>query len=441
MGDVLHARDTELAVIGVAMDSAEAARQVADLPEDMFSAPQTQAAHRAVKRMCSAGQMIDLITLSAETAKESANPEPMLLDALQKGGGLPSFLPQWTAILDNARRRRKLATMASELLKNVADPSEDPAVLAEKATAAMQVERADKGSMDMQSATLEFLTSLSEQRSSCATGIADLDRLTGGFRGGKMIVLGARPGVGKTALALHMALHVARHTGTVLIVSLEMDETEITARLCAAESGVDVQTLESGKLSAEEWLRVTPAAAEISQLPIRITTTASTPLQVRREAHRIKAEHGLTMVVVDYIQLMRSDGKRSSRYEEVSEISRELKLMAMDLGVPVLALTQFNRESEAGKNGQAHKRPPRMAEAKDSGSIEQDANMFIVQYAPGEPGSDPRDQQAATMCRGFGHEWQQLIIEKNRQGRTGVIDVAFDKPHMRFVSLKMEDYG
>jgi replicative DNA helicase len=250
-----------------------------------------------------------------------------------------------------------------------------------------------------------------------------------------MIVLGARPGVGKTALALHMAMHVARHTGPVLIVSLEMDDVEITARMVAAESGIDVQLLESGTLSIEDWQQVTPAAAAVSNLPVYITTSASTPMQVRREAHKIQAEHGLAMVVVDYIQLMRTDGKRSSRYEEVSEISRELKLMAMDLGVPFLCLTQFNRDSEAGKNGQAQKRPPKMAEAKDSGSIEQDANLFVVQYAPGSPGDDPRDREAATMCQGFGHEWQQLIVEKNRQGRTGIIDVGFDKAHMRFVNL------
>lgn len=441
MGNILHAQDTELAVIGIAMDSADGARQVADLPDDMFSTPGTQAAHRAIRRMVSAEQQIDLITLSAETAKEAPSPEEMLLAALQAGGGMPSFLPQWTAILDDRRKRRALSGMASKVLKSVIDPAQDPQTLTEMATGWMQVSKTESGAISMQEASVQLLNSLTEERKACTTGISDLDRLTGGFRGGKLIVLGARPGVGKTALALHIATHVSRHTGPVLIVSLEMDETEITARLVATESGVDVQKLESGKLTAEDWMLVTPAAAEIATLPIRITTGASTPMQVRREAYRMKEAHGLSMVVVDYIQLMRCDGKRASRYEEVSEISRELKLLAMDLGVPVMALTQFNRDSEAGKNGQAQKRPPRMAEAKDSGSIEQDANMFIVQFAPGQPGDDPRDQQAATMCRGFGHEWQQLIIEKNRQGRTGVIDVGFDKPHMRFVNLAMEDYG
>lgn len=438
MSEALHAYQTELAVLGVAMSSAEGARKVADLPDDMLSHPIAVAAHKAIRRLLSAGCEVDLITLCEETGKDHPEPEQYLMQALAAGNGLPSFLPQWVTILDDKRRRRALVDMASAMLKDAVDPAKDPRGLAEQASAAVRVQEAEEGAVDMTTAAHEFLDSLSDRRAACSTGIADLDRLTGGFRGGKLVVLGARPGVGKTALALHIATHVARHTGPVLIVSLEMDEVEITSRLVAAESGMDVQVLESGKLDADDWVRVAPAASEISKLPVRITTSAATPMQVRREAHRVREAQGLAMVMVDYIQLMRCDGKRSSRYEEVSEISRELKLLAMDLGVPVLALTQFNRESEGGRNGLSQKRPPRMAEAKDSGSIEQDANLFIVQYAPGEPGSDPRDQQAATMCRGFGHEWQQLIVEKNRQGRTGVIDVGFDKPHMRFINLKME---
>ena len=138
---------------------------------------------------------------------------------------------------------------------------------------------------------------------------------------------------------------------------------------------------------------------------------------------------------MDYLQLVRADAKHSSRYEEVSEISRELKLMAMDLGVPVIALTQFNRMSEGG-NG-TKKRAPTMAEAKDSGSIEQDANIFIVQYAPDDPVDDHYAKQAMQICEAKGWEWQQLIVEKNRQGRTGRINVGFDKAHMRFQNLML----
>ena len=438
MGEALHAYRTELAVLGVAMSSRDGARKVADLPDDMMSHPTARAALAAIRGLLSAGHEVDLLTLCAEVSKTIPAPEEYLVQALAEGNGLPSYLPQWVAILDDKRRRRALADMATSLLKEVTNPASDPRTLAEQACAATRVEERETGAVTMVEATNLLFDSLTDKREACTTGIADLDRLTGGLRGGKLVIIGARPGVGKTALALHIATHVARHTGPVLIISLEMDATEITARLYAAESMTDVQVLESGKLEPEDWSRVTAAASEMSKLPIRITTACATPLQVRREAHRIREQEGLAMIVVDYLQLMRCDGKRSSRYEEVSEISRELKLLAMDLGVPVLALTQFNRASEAGQAGQARKRPPTMAEAKDSGSIEQDANLFIVQYAPGEPGEDPRSRAAYEMCRGFGHEWQQLRIEKNRQGRTGIIDVGFDKAHMRFVNLKLE---
>ena len=150
MGNILHAQDTELAVIGIAMDSADGARQVADLPDDMFSTPGTQAAHRAIRRMVSAGQQIDLITLSAETAKEAPSPEEMLLAALQAGGGMPSFLPQWTAILDDRRKRRALSGMASKVLKAVIDPAQDPQTLTEMATGWMQVTKTESGAICMQ---------------------------------------------------------------------------------------------------------------------------------------------------------------------------------------------------------------------------------------------------------------------------------------------------
>lgn len=207
------------------------------------------------------------------------------------------------------------------------------------------------------------------------------------------------------------------------------------ARLYASECGVDVQEIESGNLSDASLEAVTTAAPDIAALPLRLSTRCTTPMQIRREAQRMREKEGLQLIVVDYLQLVRSDGKHGSRYEEVSEISRELKLLAMDLGVPVIALSQFNRSSEAGKNGQASKRAPTMAEAKDSGSIEQDANIFVVQWAPDKPGDDPYAQQAVQLCDSKGWEWQQLIVEKNRQGRTGKINIGFDKGRMTFHSF------
>ena len=433
--NVLQNRDAEVALIGTALNSQDCARKIADLPGDMFSHPDTIAAHKAVQRLLSRREKVDLITLEAESSKE-AETAVMLVNAMQ-AGYMTSMFGQWLSLLDDARKRRAIITTANEAMQAARDPGEKPEKAAAMLSSAGKVAETKSGSIDMTEALAMLLNTFGDQRKACQTGIAGFDRLTGGVRGGKLIVIGARPGVGKTALALSMGKHVARHTGAVLVVSLEMSEEEIMARLYASESGVDVQELESGKLSDESYATLATCGPLIAALPMRIATRCTTPLQIRREAVRMQENGGLSLVIVDYLQLVRSDGKHSSRYEEVSEISRELKLMAMDLGVPVIALTQFNRSSEAGKNGQASRRAPTMAEAKDSGSIEQDANIFIVQYAPENAGDDPYAQQALQICESQGWEWQQLIVEKNRQGRTGKINIGFDKGHMTFQNLDL----
>ena len=431
--NVLQNRDVEVALIGASLNSRECARKVAELPGDMFSHPDTQAAQKAVQRLLKAKSSIDLITLYAETEKEY--PEPSMLVGAMAAGGLTSMFDQWVAIADDARRRRAILTTAQEVLQAVQSPAEDPVKLASQLAVGSKVVESEAKSIGMAEALAKMLETIGDKRKACQTGISGFDYLTGGIRGGKLIIIGARPGIGKTALALDIGKHVAAHTGGVLVVSLEMSEEEIMARLYANESGVDVQELESGKLSDEAYATLAECGPRISQLPIRISTRCTTPMQIRQEAVRMQENGGLELVIVDYLQLVRADAKHSSRYEEVSEISRELKLMAMDLGVPVIALTQFNRMSEGG-NG-TKKRAPTMAEAKDSGSIEQDANIFLVQYAPDDPGNDPYAKQAMQICNAQGWEWQQLIVEKNRQGRTGRINVGFDKAHMRFQNLML----
>ena len=434
--NVLQNRDAEVALIGTAFHSRECASKLAELPGDIFSQPETQAAHKAIQRALSKGAAVELISLCMEADKECSTASAMLIKA-NVDGIMTSMWGQWLAILDDCRRRRAITATAQSVLQAINDPGESPEKLSAQLAEGAKVVETKQGSIDLTEALARLLETFGESRKSCQTGISGFDRLTGGIRGGKLIVIGARPGVGKTALALAMGKHVARHTGGVLVVSLEMSEEEITARLYASESGVDVQELESGKLSEASYATLSTCGPLLAALPMRIATRCTTPMQIRREAMRMQENGGLSLVIVDYLQLVRSDGKHSSRYEEVSEISRELKLMAMDLGEPVIALTQFNRSSEAGKNGQASKRAPTMAEAKDSGSIEQDANIFIVQYAPESPGNDPYAQQAMQICESQGWEWQQLIVEKNRQGRTGKINIGFDKAHMTFQNLDL----
>lgn len=428
--------DAELSLLGTAMNSAECARDLADLPADFFTAADLQAAHRAVQRLVARGEQIDLLTLDAEISREDT-PCPVVLVQAMQAGDKPSFFGQWRALLDDLRQRRAIFMAAQEAMSKAQDPSCSPEALMASLADGAKVADTSPATVDMAQAMAMLFDTFSATDKGCYTGIAEIDSLIGGFRGGKLVILGARPGVGKTALALSIARHVASHTGRVLMVSLEMGAEEIAARLFAAESGVDVSELDTGRPSETTLAGVGRYTPLVTALPIKIADRACTPMQIRREAQRMQEREGLSLVVVDYIQLMRPDKSHGSRYEDVSDISRELKLLAMDLGVPVLALTQFNRESEAGKNGQRVKRAPSMAEAKDSGSIEQDANVFLIQWEPDAPGEDPGARQVAEICRAQGWAHQQIIIAKNRQGRTGVCNIGFDKPHMTFHSFDL----
>ena len=435
--DVMQNIDAERAILGLAMQDSACAQAVAAMEEDLWTDSAHRAVQRAIRRMVQRGDKIDLVSLCAECACDVQEPEAMLMDCLSRGIS-PVMLAQYESILQGCKRRRNLAAVSQEIAALCADPSADPDALAQRAASELTQGAMDCRAIDMPGALMQFVDAIDNAKTGRVyTGLAALDRLTGGLRGGKMVVLGARPGVGKTALALQMAVHAARHTGPVLLVSLEMDAAEIVSRMVAAESGVDLQALEAGELTDEQAKRASACYPAISALPIRMAQNTSTPMQVRREAMAMKHSGGLCMVVIDYLQLMRSDEKMKSRYEEVTAISREIKLLAMDLHVPILALSQFNRQSEGGYGKK--KSMPTMAEAKDSGAIEQDANLFLVQYAPEEPAEEGPDWQAYHMCKANGWEWQVLKVEKNRQGRTGAIPMAFDKARMNFKTIDTKE--
>ena len=435
--DVMQNLDAERAILGLAMQDSACAQAVAAMEEGLWTDSAHRAVQRAIRRMVQRGDKIDLVSLCAECACDVQEPEAMLIDCASRGIS-PVMLPQYESILQGCKRRRNLSAVSQEIAALCADPSADPDALAQHAASQLTQGAADCRAIDMTGALMQFVDAIDNAKTGRVyTGLAALDRLTGGLRGGKMVVLGARPGVGKTALALQMAVHAARHTGPVLLVSLEMDAAEIVSRMVAAESGVDLQALEAGELTDEQARRASACYPAISALPIRMAQNTSTPMQVRREAMAMKHSGGLSMVVSDYLQLMRSDEKMKSRYEEVTAISREIKLLAMDLHVPILALSQFNRQSEGGYGKK--KSMPTMAEAKDSGAIEQDANLFLVQYAPEEPAEEGPDWQAYHMCKANGWEWQVLKVEKNRQGRTGAIPMAFDKARMNFKTIDTKE--
>jgi replicative DNA helicase len=254
--------------------------------------------------------------------------------------------------------------------------------------------------------------------SGIASGFADLDDITWGFEPGQLIILAGRPSMGKTALALNIAEHVSIHQKVpLLFVSLEMGHMEIADRLLSSRSGIDGHTLRTGRGVSHEQLRaLSKAFQELGQGQILIDDTPSrNMLQIAANARRLRHRKNIGLVLVDYIQLIDSEDARDSRQEQIAKISRQLKALARELPVPVIALSQLNRAVESRED-----RRPRMADLRESGAIEQDADMVLLIHRPEY--YDQNDQPGIA----------EVIVAKNRNGRTGSVKLTFVKQLTRF---------
>ncbi|RHW26415.1 replicative DNA helicase [Nocardioides immobilis] len=253
------------------------------------------------------------------------------------------------------------------------------------------------------------------------TGFADLDDLTNGLHKGQMIVVAARPAMGKSTLALDLCRAASVHNNlTSAFFSLEMTRSEITMRLLSAEGRIPLNHIRNGKMSTEEWDRLARHVAKVSSAPMFIDDSPNmTMMEIRAKARRLKQKHDLKLVVIDYLQLMTSGKKVESRQLEVSEFSRQIKLLAKELEVPIIALSQLNR----GPEQRADKRPM-MSDLRESGSIEQDADMVILLH---------RDDVFEKESTRPGEA--DLIVAKHRNGATRDIVVAFQGHYSRFVDM------
>jgi replicative DNA helicase len=252
------------------------------------------------------------------------------------------------------------------------------------------------------------------------TGFKDLDALTHGFHPGNMIVLAARPAVGKSTLGLDIARYASIHKGdTSVIFSLEMSRSEITMRMLSAEARVPLNNIRSGALSDEEWARMARRMGEISEAPMFIDDSPNLSLmEIRAKARRLKQRHNLKLIVIDYLQLMTSGKRVENRQQEVSEFSRQLKLLAKELNVPVVAISQLNRSPE-----QRSDKKPMLSDLRESGSIEQDADVVILLHR-----DDLYDQQARS-------GEADLIVAKHRNGPTRTITVSAQLHFARFTDM------
>ncbi|WP_102026179.1 replicative DNA helicase [Salirhabdus sp. Marseille-P4669] len=255
------------------------------------------------------------------------------------------------------------------------------------------------------------------------TGFRDLDKITSGFQRNDLIIIAARPSVGKTAFALNIAQNVAIHaSANVAIFSLEMGAEQLVMRMLCAEGNIDAQRLRTGSLEAEDWGKLTMAMGSLSNAGIYIDDTPGVKVnEIRSKCRRLQQEHGLDMILIDYLQLIQGSGKsRENRQQEVSEISRQLKQLARELNVPLIALSQLSRGVE-----QRQDKRPIMSDIRESGSIEQDADIIGFLYRDDYYNREDSEKENII----------EIIIAKQRNGPVGNVELAFVKEYNKFVDL------
>jgi replicative DNA helicase len=256
------------------------------------------------------------------------------------------------------------------------------------------------------------------------SGLGDLDRTLGGFHKSDLIILAARPSVGKTSLALNIAEHAAKGGKTVAFFSLEMSSSQLVQRIVSGDAAIDASKIRTGTIGEAEWQSIASSFSRLNSMPLYIDDTSSIDIaSIRARCQRLNGEHPIDLVVIDYLQLMGGD-RRENRVQEVSEISRGLKSIARDLSVPVIALSQLSRASESRDT-----KEPRLSDLRESGSIEQDADVVLMLW---------RENERTEESRSTDGEVVNLKIAKHRNGPTGEYPLWFKKSQTRFVGMVRE---
>lgn len=270
-----------------------------------------------------------------------------------------------------------------------------------------------------------------QQNDLMLTGIPDLDYCTGGLFDGEMTVIAARPSVGKTALGLFIAIKLAREGRKVHFVSREMSSNAIGMRILSMASGIDTGRIKAGKITEEQWQKIAKALGAYSTSNLIVDTDSKTPSDIKAVAKELQAKDGLDLVIIDYLQILTPDGKHNTREQEVASISRSLKNLSLDINKPVIVLAQLNRNAE-------NKRPT-LADLRESGAIEADAdNVWFLHY-PTENQLYDKQKNKFMVCKNNNLEYMEIIIGKHRNGPVGMIDVIFDPGKMRFIGFTKDD--
>jgi len=436
--------EAEISVLGAMLIDGDAVAEAVELVDDSaFYREANRRIFRAMSRLYGRGEVIDVVTLSDEL-KSSGEIEAVggmsyvaqLVDAVPTAANIEYHCK----ILNDKATLRRLIESATEIIQD--------AYAATGGEVDETLDRAEQRIFQIaQSAQREGFVWIKEilwpameridqlqQSSQAVTGVPsgypDLDDMTAGFQPSNLVVVAGRPSMGKTALALNFAQHAAiEEEIPVAVFSLEMSKEALVQRLLCAEGRVDSGRLRRGKLQDDEFARLATAAGHLNTAPIWIDDTpAISVLEVRAKARRLAAEVGLGMLIVDYLQLMAGPPNVENRQQEISQISRGLKSVAKELNVPVVALSQLSRAPE-----QRTDHRPVLADLRESGAIEQDADLVLFVYRE-EVYEGPEDPQGNSI-----EGEAELIVGKQRNGPTGTVDLYFRKEHTLFESVSRRE--
>ena len=428
----LQAEESLLGAMLLSKDAIAAAVEVCGV--DDFYKPAHAHVFEAITSLYIQGEPVDPVTVADELRRANlieAIGGPATLISLQANTPATSNAGRYAAIVEEHALLRRLIGVAGEIAEMGYDVPGDVAEVVDRAeglvfgVAQRRLTDTVKPIRDLLSDSLDRLEALygrGDAITGVPTGYIDLDQQLAGLQPSNLVIMGARPAMGKTSAALGIAAHAAMHAHTpVLIFSLEMSHLEITQRLLCAEARVDASRMRNGRLHESDWPKISHAIGRLGEAPIFIDDNPMiTVMDIRAKARRMKSrEGGLGLIIIDYIQLMSGRSTAENRQVEVSEISRALKILARELEVPVVALSQLSRNLEM----RSDKRPV-LADLRESGALEQDADvvMFIYRDEMYNPESPDRDTA-------------EIIVAKHRNGPTGTAHLAFLKQFTRFENM------
>ena len=434
-----QAVDLEAAVLGAMLLEKEAiAKAIEVLDDTAFYRPAHQLIFQAMERLFERGEPVDVLTLIEELRRRGD---------LEKAGGEYAVSELTTKVTTGANIEyhahivleralmRQLISSSSEVINRAYTETEDALDLldeAEQRIFKISEQRMRKSFVSMNTAvhsTMELLESIHGKHSGITgvpSGFTELDNLTGGFQKSDLIIVAGRPSQGKTALVLSVARNASvLHNVGIGFFSLEMSTQQLVMRLICAEARVDAHSVRTGRLPEDEWRKLSTSVGRLYKAKIFIDDTpALGVLELRAKARRLKAEHNVGLIVLDYLQLMQGPRNIQSREQEISTISRSLKALSKELEIPVIALSQLNRAVEA----RSDKRPV-LADLRESGAIEQDADVVIFVHRPEMFGIEKDEDGEPT------EGLAELILGKQRNGPTGKVKLAFVKQYARFENL------